>query len=177
MHAEPKGFLTGSFMSVLTLEEARCSFAAEVLSRQGNFTLKAFGASMLPALWPGDFAVIQSCRFEDAQAGDIVLYSRAGRFYLHRVIGKASIGDNQELITRGDSMPAPDPPVHPDAVLGKVVQLRQAGGAFAPVRQLSMPERIVGRILGRFNFCMRLVLWGHARRKPEHDLSVTGAEI
>ena len=159
------------------LEEAKCSLAAEVLSRQGNFTMKAFGTSMLPALWPGDLVVIQSCRFEDAQPGDIVLYSRAGRFFLHRVISKDSIGGNEQLITRGDSMPAPDPPVRPDKVLGTVMQVGHADGTFTSVRQLSMPARIFGWILGHSNLCLRVILWGYARYRPKRHLQITGVEI
>jgi len=50
----------------------------------------ATGASMLPAVWPGD--VLSVCRGSSTQAlpGDIILFARQGRLFAHRVVEKTT---------------------------------------------------------------------------------------
>ena len=45
---------------------------------------------MLPTLWPGDLLTVQSRRAEDIEPGEIVLYMRGGRFFIHRVKSKSA---------------------------------------------------------------------------------------
>jgi signal peptidase I len=148
---------------ILSLEQCRCDLAAEALRRSGTLTLKAFGTSMLPTLWPGDLARVQSCGFDDVHAGDIVLCKRHDRFYLHRVAQK--IG-NGSLITRGDSMPGADPRLPSEDLVGKVTEIQHGNQGFVPVRKLSVAARLIGRILAHSNFCMRLVLKLHGPFPP-----------
>ncbi len=44
---------------------------------------------MLPTVWPGDLLTIQSHRPDQAEPGEIVLYMRRGRFFIHRVVSKS----------------------------------------------------------------------------------------
>jgi len=163
-------------MSTPTLEQSRCSLAAEVLLRRGILTLKAFGTSMLPTLWPGDVVAIQSCDFNEAAAGDIVLCMRDGRFYLHRLTKKTSPGNNL-LLTRGDSMPAPDPPVIASEVLGKVTEIRRGHRVIAPTRRPSPAMWALGRLLGHSNFCLRVALRLRGTLDANPDLSVSNAVL
>jgi signal peptidase I len=150
-------------MSTHILEQTRCYLAAEMLSRRGKLSVRAFGSSMLPTLWPGDIVEIESCSLADVRDGDVVLTVQEGRFFLHRLMEITSRGADEQMITRGDSMPASDPPVHLEDFLGKVVQVRHGDGNFAALGALSMPARMFGRILGHSEFCMRVMLWGIAR--------------
>ena len=148
---------------ILSMEQCRCELAAEALRRSGTLTLKAFGTSMLPTLWPGDLARVQSCSFEDIQRADIVLYKRDDRFYLHRVIQKAADG---WLITRGDSMPGDDPRLASQDLVGKVTEIQHGNQGFAPVKKLSLRAYLTGRILGHSSYCLRLVLKFHGPFPP-----------
>jgi signal peptidase I len=148
---------------ILPTEQYRCDLAAEALRRSGSLTLKAFGTSMIPTLWPGDLARVQSCSFDDVQPGDIVLCKRDDRFYLHRVIQKI---DGSWLITRGDSMPNTDPRLPSRDLVGKVTECQHGNEAFVPVRKFSLSARVIGRILGHSDFCMRLVMKLHGPFPP-----------
>jgi len=114
-----------SFTKVLTmdaqaLKQGRCSLVAEALRTWGVLKIRATGVSMLPTLWPGDLLTVQSRRLEEIEPGEIVLYRRRNRFFIHRAVSKCLIGDGLFLIARGDSMPEADPPVRIGQVLGKI---------------------------------------------------------
>lgn len=75
----------------------------EVVSSDGEFSLKPNGVSMLPLIRPGIDAVTIVAP-KDLKKDDIVLYRRAsGQFVLHRLIrikkGRCTMfGDNQKII-------------------------------------------------------------------------------
>ena len=60
----------------------------ESLRRHGRARLAATGASMLPAIWPGDILEVHATAPDSVQRGEVVLFARDGRFYAHRVVGK-----------------------------------------------------------------------------------------
>ena len=72
---------------------------------------------MLPAIRPGDIVTIRSGLPTEASTGDVVLFMREGRFFVHRVVGRGVAG----LVTKGDAIPAEDPPVQPHEFLGFVI--------------------------------------------------------
>jgi signal peptidase I len=147
-------------------EEGRCSLAAEALRTWGVLKLRATGVSMLPTLWPGELLTVQSCRAEQFEPGEIVLYMRRGRFFIHRVVRKQVTGDEAYLITRGDCMPEDDPPVRSGEVLGKITEIQRAGSVFLPARNLSPFRRIVAYMLCHWGLFRRvgLRLWGRCHR-------------
>ena len=67
-------------------ETLGCELAAEVLRSWGRLRLRATGASMLPAVWPGDVLSVRSQGVVEALPGDIVLFGREGRLVAHRVV-------------------------------------------------------------------------------------------
>jgi signal peptidase I len=154
------------------IEESRCELAAEVLLANRTLTLKAFGTSMLPTLWPGDLTHIQSCSFDEVHPGDIVLCRTNSRFSLHRVTRKVVEGADSWLITRGDSMPGPDPRVSSANVLGKVIEVQHASRDFIVVPKFSTKSRVIGRILGHSTLCMRFVMKLHGPSPQTTDLSL-----
>ncbi len=144
--------------------EIRCSLAAEVLRSCGALRLQAVGSSMLPSLWPGDVLTVQGHDFERIQPGDIVLYARGGRFFVHRVRKKSSRGGESLLITRGDSMPQDDPPVGPTELLGCVTEVQRRGSSIAPTRVLSPFRLVLARLLCHWDLCRSFALRLHALR-------------
>ena len=65
-------------------ETLGCELAAEVLRSFGRLRLGATGASMLPAIWPGDILSVHSHNVAEALPGDIVLFGRPGKLVAHR---------------------------------------------------------------------------------------------
>jgi len=64
-------------------------------------TLAAGVIACCPTLWPGDLLTVETTTFEQVQIGDIVLYQRSGRFFIHRVLRKSSAtgSDRHSLVT------------------------------------------------------------------------------
>jgi signal peptidase I len=107
--------------STQSRDQFKQNLAADVLRATGSLRLAASGYSMLPTLWPGDLLTIQALSFDQVQAGDVVLFAREGRFFIHRVLRKLEMGGHGRLVTRGDAMPDADAPVSEEELLGKVV--------------------------------------------------------
>ena len=72
-------------------EQLKHNLAAEVLRTAGNFKLAAFEYNMLPTLWPGELLTIQAQSLDQVQPSEVVLFSREGRFFIHRVVRKLQI--------------------------------------------------------------------------------------
>jgi len=111
-------------------QACKCSLAAEVLRRFGQLRLRVTGASMLPAIWPGDVVTIRSVWLSDVSRGDLVLFFRGRRFLVHRVWDVLE----DSLLTRGDSVLGPDLPVSSKELLGRVVSITGTGGTRMPSR-------------------------------------------
>jgi len=101
---------------------------------------------MLPALYPGDILTIQRESLGAIQPGDIVLYLRGGRFFIHRSLRSVVRASESALVTRGDAMPHADQPVTAEELLGKVISIERGG---QPVRVPSCTtlRRAAGLIL------------------------------
>lgn len=139
-------------------QPCKCGLAAEVLRRFGQLRLRVTGASMLPAIWPGDVVTIHSVQLSDVSRGDLVLFFRGQRFFVHRVLDVS--GDS--LLTRGDSVLSPDPPVHSDELLGRVVSITGAGGLRAP-SQLGVIGSLVALATGHSTLVCNILLRLYAR--------------
>ncbi len=148
--------------------------AAEVLRSAGTLRLAARGYSMLPTLWPGDVLTIAAQSFEQVQVGDVVLFARADRFYIHRILRRDATAAGHRLITRGDSMPEADAPVLPEEFLGRVVAT-EVGAEKVVVPACSRLRRQIGLMLAYSNRLRSLALRWHAwrcqRGNAKSDLS------
>jgi signal peptidase I len=157
-------------MNPQTREEARCSLAADTLRAWGELKLRATGVSMLPTLWPGDILTVQSYGLEQVEPGEVVLYKRRGRFFIHRVVRKSLTGGEVFLITRGDCMTEADPPVRSGEVLGRITEIQRAGSVYVPARKLSLFRRMLAFTLCHRSLFRRvgLRLWGRCHRADVH---------
>jgi signal peptidase I len=102
--------------------------AAASLRKTGALRLRVSGSSMLPAILPGDVLSIRQVSAAQAAAGDVVLFRREDRFFVHRVLRREAGG----LVTRGDALAAADPPVADSELLGKVVAIERRGRPVGP---------------------------------------------
>ena len=142
-------------MNVLTQEECKRNLAAAILRSTGTLQLRATGSSMLPTLWPGECLTIQSYNFEQAQQGDLVLYTRDGRFFIHRIVRKCHLGEDKYLVTRGDCLTVEDPPVHERDLLGNVTAIHRHGSQITPARRLSPSRLLAAWLLCHWNLVLR----------------------
>ena len=152
-----------------SLSEQREALAVEALRRTCRLRLQVRGESMLPALWPGDAVEIAACSINDVRCGEIVLAFWEGRFFLHRFLAQH---EQDRFLTRGDSMPGPDPVFPADALLGKLSHVVREG------QSVSVPARPWSRVVGMF-FCycssarraaLRFHSWRNSRRLQVADL-------
>ena len=149
-------------------EQQKHSLASEVLRSTGQLRLAAMGQSMLPTIWPGDVVSIREIRFDQAQVGDVVLFTRQGRFFIHRVVQKLGANGGStgpSLVTRGDSMRDADASVSPDELLGKVEWVSRNGAAELPPLEPSGWTRFAGWMLAYSDLLRRAALRLHGWRR------------
>jgi hypothetical protein len=130
---------------------------------------------MLPTLWPGDLLTIQSRQPEQVDPGDILLYARRDRFFIHRIVSKSLNSDDKSLIARGDCMPENDPPIQGRDLLGKITEVHRAGSVFVPARERSPFRRIVAYLLCHWGLLRRIGLRCRGRRR--NNSQVEGALV
>ena len=112
------------------------------------------GKSMYPCIREGDYVTVKPVRYEEARIGDILAYERdPGILTAHRLLRK-----NSYLITKGDANISPfyDPPISPEALLGKIIKIERAGR----VIQMEKPiYRIKGYIIAYLLICRAKYLY------------------
>lgn len=107
--------------------------AAEILNASGSVRSVARGASMLPAIYPGDALEIHARNFEQVRAGEVVLVKNEGLLYTHRVVREELRRGERVLITRGDALRFNDgQPISSDEFLGCVEFVVRRGQRFRP---------------------------------------------
>ena len=157
----------------------RSALVADVMRRSADFRPDARltvyaeirGESMLPTLWPGDVAAIESCSPADAGPGEIILAVRDTRLVLHRLLTPCSANG---FILCGDSAPASDPQYPSDAFLGRLVGVVTAGRtACRPAfKSGAAPwSRTLGVVLCHCGPLRRLALRLHNRRRTSSPRS------
>jgi signal peptidase I len=150
----------------LTLDEAhalKCELASEVLRSSGTLRLRVMGWSMLPAIWPGDTLVIECVDNGVVSEGDIILFSRDRRLFAHRVV--TSHNGDAQILTRGDAMPQPDPPVSKCDFLGKVAFILRNGKRIEPSRTPRLSEQAVSALVRNSEIAARVVVGAHGMRQ------------
>jgi hypothetical protein len=139
----------------------KCELAGEVLSSSGRLRFPVMGWSMLPAIFPGDTLVIEPARSESVGQGDIVLFRRDGRLFAHRVSGKSGSASDFQIVTQGDGMASPDPPVSSSQLLGKVSFVERDRRCLEPTRIPGLSMRAVSALVRRSSWDARAVVGVH----------------
>jgi signal peptidase I len=129
-----------------------CKLVADVARGFGQARLSVTGASMIPAIWPGDVISVRRRKLAALQVGKIVLYRRGENLTAHRITSIRGA----RLVTRGDSLPHNDPSISESDIVGEVVSLLRSGRRI-PVRRTFL-QRSASSVLRRSDFCKRMVL-------------------
>lgn len=129
-----------------------CELVADVARNFCDVCLKVTGASMMPAVWPGDVLHIRRSALAELQPRQILLYRCDRRLIAHRIVRI----DGDRLITRGDALQCEDPPVREADIVGQVICIVRNG------RQINAKQsfrlRVGSAILRRSVFCLRITL-------------------
>lgn len=138
-----------------------CGLVEEVVRTYGEVRLRVFGTSMAPSLLPGDLVSIQRARASEISTGEIVLFARAGRFFVHRVVERdaqmaSQSGDETRLVTRGDRLLQNDPAVSSSELLGRVVAIERRGERLTP--DAAAPNSQLARLLRSSDLFTRVYL-------------------
>lgn len=134
----------------------KCELAGEVLASSGTLRLRVTGWSMLPTVWPGDTLLIERVNSEVVSEGDIVLFGRDRRLFVHRVVRK--ITEDSKILTRGDAMPRLDPLVLDRDLMGKVLLIQREGRYIRPKSSLSLSSRAVAEAVRRSETAARVIV-------------------
>jgi signal peptidase len=140
---------------------------ADLAHSFGEVRLKVSGASMMPAVWPGDVITVRRRDVAELRPGQIVLYRQEQKLVAHRIV--CVRGDR--VTTRGDSLRYDDPPIRESDIVGQVVCLHR-NGRRVHLKQ-SFWQRVSSSILRRSDFCMRMALrlGGRLRRPASEEMS------
>jgi signal peptidase I len=134
----------------------------EVLRQFGTVRVRVAGHSMVPSLWPGDTLLIERTSIEDISKGDLLLYRREGRFFVHRVTALAESPQEFSITAWGDALPAPDLPISKSEVLGTVCQVLRNRKYSKPRSRLKYGARLIGILGWHSDVFMRLVVLAHS---------------
>ena len=134
--------------------------AAKALNESDRVFLRVAGASMAPALLPGDLLKVRRAGPIAPAVGDIVVFPHAGRLVSHRVVRC----DPHCLIARGDAAAGDDPPVAVEGLTGVVELVLRNGRVFAPRRRLTPLQRAVAALIRRSTIANRALQRAYAAR-------------
>jgi signal peptidase I len=115
---------------------------------QGSVCLRVLGGSMTPWIRSGDLVFIKRFDFERVSTGDVILFERADRFFVHRVVGRRgfiSVAKEQNrLITKGDALDKVDGAVSAEEFLGRATRVHRGRHH---IDLESFTQVILGRVL------------------------------
>lgn len=94
---------------------------AAQLREYGRVHLLVRGSSMQPWVRPGDIALIRRTGIDDVRCGDVVLFQRENRLFVHRLVEKRGTLRQAEFLAKGDAHPAPDGVINDQLILGRVI--------------------------------------------------------
>lgn len=152
------------------LHALKCELAGEVLRSSGKLRLRVTGWSMLPTIFPGDTLLIEPANSDRVGKGDIVLFRRDRRLFVHRVSGKSGSARNLQIVTQGDGMRRPDPPVSASELLGKVSFVVRDGRCLEPSKSLGLSGRAVAALVRRSASAARVIVGVHKMGQGPQEL-------
>jgi len=143
---------SAQLLSTAAAEAGRNALAATLLRQNGRLRLPVSGSSMLPAIRPRDILLVRACAADAPRVGEIVVYTRDGRIFAHRLVARRGA----TMIAQGDTLSAADAPVQAGELLGRVVKVVRRGRAFRPRVDRGGATRLAAAIFARCARAARL---------------------
>jgi len=124
----------------------------------GSATIRVVATSMFLWIRPGDQAFIRRYDFSQINSGDVILYERANRLFIHRVIRRITRpglgGDVTLLVVKGDALDRPDAPVSAKEFLGRAIRIHR-GKRHIDLQSFS--QTVLGKFLAGVSGLTRFV--------------------
>jgi len=158
-----------------TLDRIGCELVAESVRAGHEVRIRVTGSSMLPSIWPGDALTVRPLRDAAASEGQVVVFTRDGRIFAHRIVGKLERAGSPQLLTRGDAHLACDPPVAAAEILGTVASISRGGRAI-PLAS-SPAQKLLSFGIRHSDFLRRVVLKTHALRNHSSTIPETRCRV
>jgi hypothetical protein len=133
-----------------------CDLVAEAVGTFGVVRMKVFGASMFPAIWPGDILSLGKIDPLSLSTPDVIVFRRGSRLYAHRFVARIGVGPRLHVMTSGDALDAPDLPVPICDVIGRAFLIERGPfridprASVGPLWRLALIPIAVGRALRGF---------------------------
>jgi len=139
-------------------EEGFPNSISEQLRANGSVCFRVLGASMFPWIRSGDLVFVRRFAFEQASRGDVVLFERDARLFVHRVLrgGANGAGAADTLVTKGDALDREDMPVSRAEFLGRVIRIHRDD---RHIDMESMGQKLLGRFLASVSRASSLWYW------------------
>ena len=126
---------------------------------------------MAPSILPGDLVSIQRANLDEISLGEIVLFSRDGRLFVHRIVAVVRDQGVTRLITRGDRLRHNDLPLSQSELLGSVVSIERDGQRLEPENAVTGWSRVLQQVLRASHLVTRVYLRFRALTRPRTDPS------
>jgi signal peptidase I len=124
----------------------------------GSATVRVVASSMYPWVRPGDQAFIRRYDFSQITPGDVILYERANRLFIHRVIRRITrpslAGNIILLVVKGDALDRPDAPVAAKEFLGRAIRIHR-GKRHIDLESFS--QTVLGKLVAKVSSWTRFV--------------------
>ena len=154
-----------------TLDRVRGELLVEAVRGGAEVNIRVTGTSMLGSIWPGDTLTVRPLREASVSDGQIVLYTREGRLFVHRAVGTLEYHGVTHLITRGDAHHDCDPPVAASEILGTVGAVSRCGRAI-PLAS-TFAQKLLSLGIRRSDLMRRAALKIHSiRRRSWTDTAI-----
>jgi signal peptidase I len=131
---------------------------AEKVRIGGSATIRIVARSMFPWVRPGDQVFVRRYDFAQVQPGDVILYERANRLFVHRVVQRitqAAIGGNASfLVVKGDALDRSDAPVSAKEFVGRGIRIHR-GKRHIDLESFS--RNLLGKILAKASRWTRFI--------------------
>ena len=145
-----------------TVGERRSSdvqLIADALRIRGRVLLRTYGSSMLPWMRTGDISRVRRTSVENVRCGDLVLFQRHNRLFVHRIVAERTTLGVRQVSAKGDAHPKPDGWLEMDELLGRVECIYRRGRRI----HLETPSQVaLGRVIAQLSLWSRL--WYPAAR-------------
>lgn len=125
---------------------------AAALEGYGRVSLRVQGTSMLPWVRPGDTVIIRKIRPSEVQCGDIVLFQRGERLFVHRIVSLVSANETS-FVAKGDANPQLDGALEPQEILGRVEGIFRRGRR---IKFHSRQKRVLALLIAQISRHSRL---------------------
>ena len=126
----------------------------QLLFEHGTYWGKVVSDSMYPVIKKGYRVLVEKCSSEKVRFGDIVVFKRNGRLFIHRVLGKYDLAGERYFLEKGDATLFASR-IHASDVIGRVCTIKNSAKA---VRTTSGRGRILQLVLAFISYSS-LRLW------------------